>query len=795
MSLTCKQLPLPDQARLYGNLISRLGDAAVFLMDEAGCILSWNPGVQRILGFKEDEWVGQSVQIVFTPEDRARGESEAEIEAALRNGQSADVRWHLRRDGTGFFAEGSLVALRDDNGQFLGFAKVMRDVTRRKERELALKDALAYAESVVNTMREPLLVLDADFRVRSANRSFYQVFGLKREVVENHRLYEIADREWDLPELHKLLEENLQEQESVEDFELEHDFPRIGSKVMLLNGRKLWREGSKTEFLLLAFEDITERKRSERELKENERRQAALLAIGDHMRDAGDIQSLIAGAMKIAVSTLRASRAGYGRFDSSGEYVTVEGDWGDGSVPTMVGRYRLEDYGPEFAAKFKRGDLISIPDVRTHPTTANAFHPWDALQVRAVIAVPLMEHGRCSAMLFIHSSTPRTWTESDLAFLRKAVDRIWSAAERERALQELKRSEEFTRSILASSPDYVTVMDLDGRIMSTDEGGCGPVDVDGVDASPHEFWAQAWGDNRDKAEAAIAGATEGRTTRFEGFCSTVRRVPRWWEVVVAPINDGGPRPVRILSLARDITERKRAEQERERLTGELKRSNEELLHFAHIVAHDLQSPLRGVSGFAQLVQRNARERLSEDDGELLEGIAESAHRMQRLVESLLRYAQVGNGEIERAPVDMNEVVDAALRSLQVQLQEKRAEIVRDTNLPSVTGDSVQLVQLMQNLIGNALKYSRADLRTEVRVSFVQKNGDFVFSVADNGEGISPEHQARIFEPLKRLHGSEIPGTGLGLALCERIVKRHGGRIWVDSQVNVGSTFYFRLPGA
>jgi signal transduction histidine kinase len=169
--------------------------------------------------------------------------------------------------------------------------------------------------------------------------------------------------------------------------------------------------------------------------------------------------------------------------------------------------------------------------------------------------------------------------------------------------------------------------------------------------------------------------------------------------------------------------------------------------------------------------------------------------MQRLVESLLRYAQVGNGTVERARVKMDDVLDASLGSLQVQLEERRAEVIRDDNLPELMGDSVQLVQLMQNLIANAVKYARIGVRPEVRVSFVQKNGEFVFSVADNGEGIPAEHQTQIFQPLKRLHGPDIPGTGLGLALCERIVERHGGRIWVDSEVNVGSTFYFSLPAA
>jgi signal transduction histidine kinase len=403
-----------------------------------------------------------------------------------------------------------------------------------------------------------------------------------------------------------------------------------------------------------------------------------------------------------------------------------------------------------------------------------------------------MERGRCSAVLFIHNSTPRIWTEPELTFVRKAVDRIWSAAARDRAIQELKQSEEFTRSILASSPDAVTVMDLEGRVISRHHGRGSVPNAHDAEPGLHAIWAEGWGENKEKAEVAIAAAREGRTTRFEAFCSGWR-TQKWWEVVVAPVNDGDTKPVRILSLARDITERKRAEQERERLTGELKRSNEELLQFAHIVAHDLQSPLRGVSGFAELLHRNARERISDGDGELLEGIVESAQRMQRLVDSLLHYAQVGNGQIERSQVSMDDVLKTALKSLQVQLDGSGAEVVLDQNLPSLMGDSVQLVQLMQNLMGNAVKYARPQVKAEVRVSFARVNGEFVFSVADNGEGIPAEYQAQIFQPLKRLHGADIPGTGLGLALCERIVNRHGGRIWVNSDVNVGSTFYFSLP--
>jgi signal transduction histidine kinase len=559
---------------------------------------------------------------------------------------------------------------------------------------------------------------------------------------------------------------------------------------MLLNGRKLLREGTQTKSLLLAFEDITERKRSERQLKENECRQAALVAIGDQMRQTGDIQALIGSSLQIVVNALGVSRAGYGTVDAPGEYLTIESDCGDGTVSSIVGRYRLEDYGDGLSGRFLRGEIISIPDVRTNPTTARDSDRWEALQIRAAINVPLLEHGRFSAMLFLHSSTARIWTESDLNFVRKAVDRIWSAVERDHVLEELKASEEFTRSILASSPDFVTVMDLDGRLITTGDGSPNAADAARCGS---DSWFQGWGESKDQAEAALAAARQGQTTRFEAVRPSLKRSSKWWEVVVAPIYDGTAKPVRILSLAREITERKCAEQERERLTGELKRSNEELLDFAHIVAHDLQSPLRAVSGFAKLVHRNARERLAKEDGELLEGIVDSSRRMERLVDSLLRYAQVGKGELERARVDMNEVLEAALGSLQIQLEEQDAAVIREGTLPAVMGDSVQLVQLLQNLIGNALKYARPGVQPLVRVSFVEKDGTCIFSVADNGEGIEIDYRAQIFQPLKRLHGSDIPGTGLGLAICERIVKRHGGRIWVESDLNSGSTFYFSLP--
>ena len=218
------QIPL-DHTLLYDQLVSVLTDFAVFLVDSQGTIVSWNPGVEQILGFTESEWVGNSSAVIFTPEDRADHLPEMERSRAARDGQASDVRWHVRKGGSRLFVEGTLVALRDSSGQLLGFSKVMRDVTQSKLREAQLQDALTYAEMIVDTVREPLLVLDKDLRVRSANRSFYRTFQVSRQRTENEFLYKLGNGQWNIPAVRQLLEELLSQQTTIENYDVEHDFP------------------------------------------------------------------------------------------------------------------------------------------------------------------------------------------------------------------------------------------------------------------------------------------------------------------------------------------------------------------------------------------------------------------------------------------------------------------------------------------------------------------------------------------------------------------------------------------
>ena len=225
---------------------------------------------------------------------------------------------------------------------------------------------------------------------------------------------------------------------------------------------------------------------------------------------------------------------------------------------------------------------------------------------------------------------------------------------------------------------------------------------------------------------------------------------------------------------------------------ELERSNSELQHFAYIASHDLQEPLRMVSSYMQLLSRRYKGKLDAEADEFIAFAVDGAQRMQALINALLSYSRVGTQGKAFEPTDCEKVLDGTLASLKNAIAESGAEIVRSA-LPTVVADPAQLGQLFQNLVGNALKF-RDHRRPAVRIAAERREKDWLFSVADNGVGFDPKYAERVFVMFQRLHSKdEYPGTGIGLAVCKKIVERHGGKIWVESAPGEGSTFYFTIP--
>jgi len=258
------------------------------------------------------------------------------------------------------------------------------------------------------------------------------------------------------------------------------------------------------------------------------------------------------------------------------------------------------------------------------------------------------------------------------------------------------------------------------------------------------------------------------------------------------------------SLEQRVAEREQAEAQLKALnedleqrvakrTNELKRSNEDLEQFAYVASHDLQEPLRMVTSYMQLLRQRYQGQLGKDAEEFIGFALDGAERMQRLIVDLLTYSRVGTKAKPLAPTDMNEVLGRALRNLTVAIEESGAKI-NYPHLPVLAGDGTQLTQLFQNLIGNAIKF-RAERPLEIQIATQQERGGWHFSVSDNGIGIPKKDFERIFIIFQRLHTREkYPGTGIGLSICKKIVERHGGRIWVESQEGKGTTFHFILSG-
>jgi light-regulated signal transduction histidine kinase (bacteriophytochrome) len=246
------------------------------------------------------------------------------------------------------------------------------------------------------------------------------------------------------------------------------------------------------------------------------------------------------------------------------------------------------------------------------------------------------------------------------------------------------------------------------------------------------------------------------------------------------------------SLHRMDAKRRQAEHDLQETAAKLARSNADLEQFAYVASHDLKEPLRAISGSVQILQERYRKMLDSQADEVIKHTIDGATRMQTLIDDLLTYSRLTTREAPVELTDCSQILQESLANLELSIKESKCIITSDP-LPVVKADPTQLLQVFQNLIGNAIKY-RGERTLKIHVGAEEKDEEWVFGVSDNGIGIAPQYATRIFRIFQRLHTrKEYGGTGIGLAVCKKIVERHGGRIWVESEPEEGSTFYFTLP--
>jgi PAS domain S-box-containing protein len=380
--------------------------------------------------------------------------------------------------------------------------------------------------------------------------------------------------------------------------------------------------------------------------------------------------------------------------------------------------------------------------------------------------------------------------------LRDPVGNLRGFSEFSHDLSERKESETRYRGLLEAAPDAMVVVNVAGEIVllnvrAEKEFGYSRDELLGQKVKniiPEGFAERIIADGTRSAAEALA---QQISTGIEliGRRKDGSEFPI--ELMLSPLESA--EGILVTAAIRDISVRKNADEHLVKTVNELKRSNDELQQFAYVSSHDLQEPLRMVSSYTQLLGVRYKGRLDSDADEFITFAVDGCNRMQGLIQDLLAYSRAGNNGKALREISGEDALQAALTNLHAAMEQSGAVVTHDS-LPVIKIDETQLTQIFQNLVGNAIKYRRAE-SPQVHISASKNRGnEWIFSVRDNGLGIDPQYFDRIFVLFQRLHGrDEFEGTGIGLAICKKLLERMGGRIWVESQPEKGSTFCFALP--
>ncbi|HEY0456965.1 MAG TPA: ATP-binding protein, partial [Verrucomicrobiae bacterium] len=376
-------------------------------------------------------------------------------------------------------------------------------------------------------------------------------------------------------------------------------------------------------------------------------------------------------------------------------------------------------------------------------------------------------------------------------------------SERKRAEEALHRERFLVETLMDLIPDHIYFKDRESRFLRVNTAMAARFNLknpaDAVGKTDFDFFTREHADEAFKDEKEIMQSGQSLVNREEKETWPDGTVT-WVSTTKIPLRDKDGSIIGTFGLSRDITARKQAEEALGLKAKELARSNKDLEEFAYVASHDLQEPLRMIASYTRLLERRYKDKLDQDAAEFINYAVDGATRMQVLINDLLAYSRVGTRGKPFAMTDCEEVLQRTLANLKIAIEESGASITHSP-LPMVLGDATQLMQLFQNLLNNAIKFRKPGEPPQIHIGARAMKGNgadtsahWQFSVADNGIGIEPRFFERIFVIFQRLHTrDQYPGTGIGLAVCQKIVERHGGKIWVESEPGKGTTFHFTIP--
>src|SRR2546421_1741667 len=645
----------------------------------------------------------------------------------------------------------------------------MLDATERSRSEADLKAIETYAQNIVDTVREPLLILDATLRVRSGNRAFYQTFKVSPEETVDRLIYELGNGQWDIPALRTLLEDIVPKSSVFNDFELEHTFPIIGRRVMLLNARKL-EAGHHGELLVLAMEDVTARKRAEEDLIKAGALQSAIFNSANFSSIATDEKGVI------QIFTVGAERMlAYPAADVTNKIPPA--DISDPQEVIARAAALSAEIGtaitPGFEAlvfKASRGieDIYELTYIRKAGS-----------RFAAIVSVTALRDAQGGIIGYLLIGTDNT--------ARKQVE-----AERMLLDQRVRDQQFYTRSLIESNIDALITTDPRGIITDVNKQmealtGCTRDEL--IGAPFKDYFTDP-----DRAEAGIKLVLgERKLTDYE----LTARARDGKETVVSynatTFHDPDRKLQCLFAAARDVTERKRYEQS-------LQQANRAKSVFLANMSHEIRTPMNAILGFSQLMLRDRD--LTPQQCQYLGTINRSGEHLLALINDVLEMSKIeaGRTTLNRSTFDLSVLLKDLEMMFRVRTNEKKlsfsVEMIGDVPQYIVT-DINKLRQVFINVLGNAVKFAeQGGIALRVRADREAATGPCLrVEIEDTGPGISPEDQDKLFRHFEQTKSGQQAGTGtwLGLAISREFVRLMGGDITLSSQVGRGSVFVVNLP--
>jgi PAS domain S-box-containing protein len=741
----------------FRGILESAPDAMV-IADGQGRIVLVNAETERLFGYGREELIGQFVDILVPERFRGRHPQHREgytaHPRARTMGEGRDL-WGLRKDNTEFPVEISLSPIETPGGTLISSA--IRDVTASKRAEKALRASEIKFRGILQSAPDAMVIADGQGRIVLVNAETERLFGYVGEELIGQLVDVLVP----------------------ERFRGKHPQHREGYTAhprarTMGEGRDLWGlRKDTTEFpveislspietpegtlISSAIRDVTASKRAEKAVRASEAKFRGIL------ESAPDAMVIADGQGRIVLVNAETERLfRYGREELIGQLVDI-------LVPERFrGKHPQHREGytahPRRRSMGEGRDLWGLRKDHTEFPVEISLSPIESAEGILVTTA-------------IRDISVRRAAEKDLA----------------ETAGELGVKHRLLNAVVEGTTDPIYIRDLENRFTMAN-GACAKAlrrnVSDVVGASLRDLLPNDSSDAVAKSDQEIVRAgvpcTIEETVEIEG-------ITRIFLTTKGPYQDADGKIIGTLGISREITDRKKAEENLVKMVGDLKRSNEELQQFAYVASHDLQEPLRMVASYTQLLAKRYKGRLDADADEFIAYAVDGSNRMQGLIQDLLIYSRAGTTDKALHQISSEKALQDALANLRATIEESGAVVTHDS-LPSLTSDDAQLIQVFQNLVGNAIKYHGPEL-PHVHVSAAKNGGkQWIFSVRDNGLGIDPQYFDRIFVIFQRLHGREdFKGTGIGLAICKKIVERLGGRIWVESQPKEGSTFYFALP--